>query len=62
MKEVHIGPMAVEGNFHTGKIMGVVAADVYTRWQLFTNPTLDISVVHDSWNTYGPEYNRDVFK
>lgn len=61
MKEVHIAPMTVEGNFHTGKIIEVVAADLYTRWQLFTQSTNNIAVVHDSWNTYGPERSKAAF-
>lgn len=61
MKEVHIAPMTVEGDFHTGKIMEVVAADLHTRWQLFTHSTNNITVVHDSWNTYGPERSRTAF-
>lgn len=61
MKEVHIAPMTVEGNFHTGKVVEVVAADLYTRWQLFIQSTNNIAVVHDSWNTYGPERSRAAF-
>lgn len=61
MKEVHIAPMTVEGNFHTGKVMEVVTADLYARWQLFTQSTNNIAIVHDSWNTYGPERSKEAF-
>src|SRR3989344_2522229 len=54
MKEIHIAPLTVEGKFHLGRVMEVVTADVYTRWQLAIQPSTanNMAFVHDSWNTY----------
>lgn len=62
MKEVYIAPMTIEGKFHMGRITEVIAADTHTRWQLFTKTTNKIAVVHDSWNTYGPERSKEAYE
>lgn len=62
MRETHIAPVTVEGKFHIGRIMEVVTADLYTRWQLFTRAANNITVVHDSWNTYGREQPNITIK
>lgn len=60
VKEVHIAPMTVGGEFHIGKVMEVVAADTFARWHLGSRSITPISLVHDSWNTYGQ--SQIVFK